>query len=37
MYFSVDKAKNELGYKPKNVMFALNDAIDWYKENNYLL
>ena len=36
MYFSVDKAKNELGYKPKNVMIALNDAINWYKENNYL-
>jgi len=37
MYFSVDKAKNDLGYKPKDVMIALNDAIDWYKENNYLV
>ena len=36
MYFSVDKAKTELGYKPKDVMIALNDAIDWYKENKYL-
>jgi len=36
MYFSVDKAKKELGYKPKDVMIALNDAIDWYKKNNYL-
>ena len=36
MYFSIEKAKNELGYKPKDVMIALNDAIDWYKENNYL-
>ena len=36
MYFSVDKAKKELGYKPKDVMIALKDAIDWYKENNYL-
>ena len=36
MYFSVDKAKTELGYKPKDVMIALNDAIDWYKKNKYL-
>ena len=36
MYFSVDKAKMELGYSPRDVMIALNDAVDWYKENNYL-
>jgi dihydroflavonol-4-reductase len=36
MYFSVDKAKTELGYNPKDVMIALNDAIDWYKKNDYL-
>jgi dihydroflavonol-4-reductase len=36
MYFSIDKAKNELGYNPIDVTIALKDAINWYKENNYL-
>jgi dihydroflavonol-4-reductase len=36
MYFSVDKAKIDLGYQPKDVMIALRDAINWFKENDYL-
>ena len=36
MYFSIDKAKRDLGYQPGDVMIALKDAINWFKENNYL-
>ena len=36
MYFSIDKANSELGYQPKDVMIALRDSINWFKENNYL-
>ncbi len=36
MYFSIDKANSELGYQPKDVMIALKDSINWFKENNYM-
>lgn len=36
MYFSIDKAKRELDYHPKEVMIALEDSINWFRENNYL-
>ena len=35
MYFSSDKAINELGYKIRPVKEALKDAIDWFIENDY--
>ena len=36
MYFSSEKAKNELGYAPRPANEAINDAIAWFKENGYL-
>ena len=35
MYFSSDKAINELGYEIRPVKEALKDAIDWFIENGY--
>jgi len=35
MYFSSEKAKNELNYKPRPAIQAIEDAITWFKENNY--
>lgn len=35
MFFSSDKAKRELGYHYRPVTEALQDAITWFKENNY--
>jgi dihydroflavonol-4-reductase len=35
MYFSSDKAINELGYEFRPVKEALKDAIDWFIENGY--
>lgn len=36
MFFSVNRAKKELGYKPRPADKALHDAIDWFKKNGYL-
>lgn len=36
MYFSFEKAKSNLGYNPKDIMIALEDSINWYKEHKYL-
>ena len=36
MYFSVDKARRELGYAPRPAADALTDAVDWFRFNGYL-
>ena len=36
MFFSTDKAKNFLEYKPREAIKGIEDAINWFKENQYL-
>jgi dihydroflavonol-4-reductase len=36
MFFSVEKARRELGYHPRPVDEALRDAVDWFREHGYL-
>lgn len=36
MFFSSDKAKKELGYRPRPAKEAIIDAIDWFRENGRL-
>jgi dihydroflavonol-4-reductase len=36
MFFSSDKAKRVLGYSPRPAHQALADAVDWFREKNYL-
>jgi len=36
MYFSSQRAIDELGYQPRPAMEALRDAVDWFSENGYL-
>ena len=35
MYFSSEKAIKELNYNPRPAIHALEDAIQWFKENGY--
>ena len=35
MYFSSEKAKNELGYKSRSAEKALRDAVEWFNINQY--
>ncbi|MFQ5442360.1 MAG: hopanoid-associated sugar epimerase [Thermodesulfobacteriota bacterium] len=35
MFFSSEKAKRELGYKPRPVKEALSEAVYWFRENEY--
>ena len=35
MYFSIEKARRELGYNPRNVEEALKDAVEWFRANGY--
>ena len=35
MYFSCNKAKEKLGYKPRPATAGLRDAIAWFVENDY--
>ena len=35
MYFSSDKAINELAYEIRPAKEAIRDAIDWFIENGY--
>ncbi len=35
MYFSSDKAMQQLGYQYRPAYDALKDAVNWFKENNY--
>ena len=36
MFFSTDKAKDFLEYKPREAIKGIEDAINWFKENQYL-
>ncbi|MDY7035348.1 MAG: NAD-dependent epimerase/dehydratase family protein [Thermodesulfobacteriota bacterium] len=36
MFFSIEKAKQELGYRPRQVSQALLDAVDWFRQHGYL-
>lgn len=36
MYFSIDKARRELGYDPRPATQALTDAVDWFRASGYL-
>ncbi|MBC7945378.1 MAG: hypothetical protein H7X91_09000 [Burkholderiales bacterium] len=35
MFFSIDKARRELGYEPRPADEALSDAVAWFRENGY--
>lgn len=35
MFFSSEKAERELGYRYRPAKEALNDAVNWFRENNY--
>ena len=35
MYFTAEKAERQLGYKPRAVTDALQDAVDWFRANGY--
>nr|VFJ52918.1 MAG: dihydroflavonol-4-reductase [Candidatus Kentron sp. FM]VFJ54962.1 MAG: dihydroflavonol-4-reductase [Candidatus Kentron sp. FM]VFK09915.1 MAG: dihydroflavonol-4-reductase [Candidatus Kentron sp. FM] len=35
MYFSSEKAKQILGYSPRPARMALQDAVEWFQENDY--
>lgn len=35
MFFSIDKARRELGFDPRPVDQALRDAIDWFRQHDY--
>lgn len=36
MFFSCEKAKRTLGYRPRPAAEAICDAVDWFRENRYL-
>lgn len=36
MFFVADKAIRELNYRPRSVTAAFRDAIQWFRENDYL-
>lgn len=36
MFFSDEKARKDLGYRPRPVSEALKDAVEWFRENGYL-
>lgn len=35
MFFSIEKARRELGYMPRSADAALIDAVAWFRENGY--
>jgi len=35
MFFSIEKARRELGYNPRPVEEALKDAVEWFRANGY--
>ncbi|UCG13493.1 MAG: NAD-dependent epimerase/dehydratase family protein [Deltaproteobacteria bacterium] len=37
MFFSSDRAERELGFNPRPVEEALRDAVDWFRQNGYLI
>jgi dihydroflavonol-4-reductase len=36
MYFSIEKARRELGYSPRPAVEALRDEIEWFYEHGYV-
>jgi dihydroflavonol-4-reductase len=36
MYFSIEKARRELGYSPRPAIEALRDGIEWFDKHGYL-
>jgi dihydroflavonol-4-reductase len=36
MFFSSDKARGALDYRPRPARQALVDALDWFRTNGYL-
>ena len=36
MFFSSQRARHELGYNPRPIDAAFQDAVDWYNQNGYL-
>jgi len=36
MFFSIEKARRELGYMPRPVDEAIKDSIDWFKKKGYI-
>ena len=36
MFFSIEKAKKELGYNPRPVDEAIKDSIDWFRQKGYI-
>src|ERR1700752_1913800 len=36
MYFSIEKARRELGYSPRPAVEALHDEIEWFYEHGYI-
>ncbi|MBT8143428.1 MAG: NAD-dependent epimerase/dehydratase family protein [Gammaproteobacteria bacterium] len=36
MYFSSERARQELGYQPRPARQALSDAVSWFADNGYL-
>ncbi len=36
MFFSIEKAKRFLGFRPRPVEEGLREAVDWFRENGYL-
>jgi dihydroflavonol-4-reductase len=36
MYFSIEKARRELGYSPRPAVEALRDEIEWFYKHGYL-
>jgi dihydroflavonol-4-reductase len=36
MYFSIERARRELGYAPRPVPEAIDDAVAWFAEHGYL-
>ncbi len=36
MFFSIEKARNELGYSPRPAREAIKDSIDWFMQKGYI-
>jgi nucleoside-diphosphate-sugar epimerase len=36
MYFSIEKARRELGYSPRPAVEALRDEIEWFYKHGYV-
>ncbi len=36
MFFSIEKARRDLGFQPRPAEEALRDAVDWFRQNGYL-